>query len=164
MKIPKKTQKRPSRRERPAPALINTEQELSKALDKRIKGHLLDTNTPGSEIFDFFNNRISLYDFTHNLEANIIETLSKMSMAEKLTYCAEHIYKKDSMGSCLPDEIDWGNKRKLKCNAYWNDDTSFAFDIGEGELIDSIKDSLYKDAIPEFLRHNIVEGDVRNVN
>lgn len=34
------------------------------------------------------------------------------------------------------DEIDWGNGRKLKCNSYWNDDTSFALDIGDGELID----------------------------
>lgn len=34
------------------------------------------------------------------------------------------------------DEIDWGNGRKFKCNSYWNDDTSFALDIGDGELID----------------------------
>ena len=30
-------------------------------------------------------------------------------------------------------EIDWGNGRKFKCNSYWNDDTSFALDIGDGE-------------------------------
>lgn len=34
------------------------------------------------------------------------------------------------------DEIDWGNGRKFKCNSYWNDDTSFALDIGDGELTD----------------------------
>jgi len=34
------------------------------------------------------------------------------------------------------DEIDWGNGRRLKCNPYWNDDTSFALDIGDGELTD----------------------------
>ena len=28
------------------------------------------------------------------------------------------------------DEIDWGNGRKFKCHSYWNDDTSFALDIG----------------------------------
>lgn len=38
--------------------------------------------------------------------------------------------------SCCLDEIDWGNGRKLKCNPYWNDDTSFALDIGDGELTD----------------------------
>lgn len=37
---------------------------------------------------------------------------------------------------CLLDEIDWGDGRKLKCNPYWNDDTSFALDIGDGELTD----------------------------
>ena len=34
------------------------------------------------------------------------------------------------------DEIDWGNGRKFKCNSYWNDDTSFTLDIGDGELTD----------------------------
>lgn len=34
------------------------------------------------------------------------------------------------------DEIDWGNGRKFKCNSYWNDNTSFALDIGDGELTD----------------------------
>lgn len=38
--------------------------------------------------------------------------------------------------SCCLDEIDWGGGRKLKCNSYWNDDTSFALDIGDGELTD----------------------------
>ena len=33
-------------------------------------------------------------------------------------------------------EIDWGNGRKFKCNSYWNDDSSFALDIGDGELTD----------------------------
>lgn len=29
-----------------------------------------------------------------------------------------------------------GNGRTLKCNSYWNDDTSFVLDIGDGELVD----------------------------
>lgn len=36
----------------------------------------------------------------------------------------------------LMNEIDWGNGRKLKCHPYWNDDVSFALDIGDGELVD----------------------------
>lgn len=31
------------------------------------------------------------------------------------------------------DEIDWGNGRKFKCNSYWNDNTSFVLDVGDGE-------------------------------
>ena len=42
----------------------------------------------------------------------------------------------ESKNSWVFDEIDWGNGRKLKCNPYWNDDTSFALDIGDGELTD----------------------------
>ena len=42
------------------------------------------------------------------------------------------------------DEIDWGNGRKFKCHSYWNDDTSFALDIGDGELTD-------KDDNPYFI-------------
>ena len=38
--------------------------------------------------------------------------------------------------TCCFDEIDWGNGRKFKCNPYWNDETSFALDIGDGELTD----------------------------
>ena len=34
------------------------------------------------------------------------------------------------------DEINWVDGRKFKCNSYWNDDTSFALDIGDGELVD----------------------------
>lgn len=34
------------------------------------------------------------------------------------------------------DEIDWGNGRKFKCNSYWNDNTSFVLDVGDGELVD----------------------------
>lgn len=34
------------------------------------------------------------------------------------------------------DEIDLGNGKRFKCNSYWNDDTSFALDIGDGELTD----------------------------
>lgn len=41
------------------------------------------------------------------------------------------------------DEIDWGNGRKFKCNSYWNDDTSFALDIGDGELIDKDGNSYF---------------------
>lgn len=37
---------------------------------------------------------------------------------------------------CCLDEIDWGNRGKLKCNPYWNDNVSFALDIGDGELTD----------------------------
>ena len=40
-------------------------------------------------------------------------------------------------------EIDWGNGRKFKCNSYWNDDTSFALDIGDGELIDKDGNSYF---------------------
>lgn len=40
-------------------------------------------------------------------------------------------------------EIDWGNNRKLKYNSYWNDDTSFALDIGDGELVDKNGDSYF---------------------
>lgn len=32
------------------------------------------------------------------------------------------------------DEIMWDESRKYKCFSYWNDDTSFALDIGDGEL------------------------------
>lgn len=42
------------------------------------------------------------------------------------------------------DEIDWSNGRKFKCYSYWNDDTSFALDIGDGELTD-------KDDNPYFI-------------
>lgn len=34
------------------------------------------------------------------------------------------------------DEIDWGNGRKFKCNSYWNDNTSFALDIGRDLCVD----------------------------
>ena len=34
------------------------------------------------------------------------------------------------------NEIVFDDKRKLKCNPYWNNDTSFALDIGDGELND----------------------------
>lgn len=40
-------------------------------------------------------------------------------------------------------EIDWGNGRKFKCNSYWNDDISFALDIGDGELIDKDGNSYF---------------------
>lgn len=42
----------------------------------------------------------------------------------------------ESKQPCCLDEIDWGDGRKLKCNPYWNDDTSFALDIGDGQLTD----------------------------
>ena len=32
------------------------------------------------------------------------------------------------------NEIDWGTGRKFRCNSYWNDDTSFVLDIGDGDL------------------------------
>lgn len=35
---------------------------------------------------------------------------------------------------CLLDEIDWGDGRKFKYKFYWNDNTSFALDIGDGEF------------------------------
>ena len=41
------------------------------------------------------------------------------------------------------DEIDWGNGRKFKYNSYWNDDTSFALDIGDGELVDKNGNSYF---------------------
>lgn len=41
------------------------------------------------------------------------------------------------------DEIDWGNGRKFKCNSYWNDNTSFALDIGDGELTDKNGNSYF---------------------
>lgn len=41
------------------------------------------------------------------------------------------------------DEIDWGNGRKFKCNSYWNDNTSFALDIGDGELTDKDGNSYF---------------------
>jgi hypothetical protein len=41
------------------------------------------------------------------------------------------------------NEIDWGNGRKFRCNSYWNDDTSFALDIGDGELIDKDGNSYF---------------------
>ena len=34
------------------------------------------------------------------------------------------------------DEIELDDGRTLKCNLYWNDDVSFALDIGDGELTD----------------------------
>lgn len=37
---------------------------------------------------------------------------------------------------CELDNIDFGNGKILKCNAYWNDETSLALDIGDGELTD----------------------------
>ena len=43
---------------------------------------------------------------------------------------------KQNKSFCLLNEIDWGNGRILKCNPYWNDDTSFALDISDGELTD----------------------------
>ena len=45
------------------------------------------------------------------------------------------LYIENKQSACL-DEIDWGNGRKLKFNPYWNDETSFALDIGDGELTD----------------------------
>ena len=41
------------------------------------------------------------------------------------------------------DEIDFGNGRKFKCNSYWNDGTSFALDIGDGELTDKEGDPYF---------------------
>lgn len=41
------------------------------------------------------------------------------------------------------DEIDWDNGRKFKCNPFWNDDTSFALDIGDGELTDKEGNSYF---------------------
>lgn len=41
------------------------------------------------------------------------------------------------------DEIDWGNGRKFKCNSYWNDNTSFALDVGDGELVDKDGNSYF---------------------
>lgn len=43
----------------------------------------------------------------------------------------------------LLDEIDWGNGGKFKYNSYWNDDTSFVLDIGDGELIDKDGNSYF---------------------
>lgn len=36
----------------------------------------------------------------------------------------------------LLGEIYWGNGKTYGCNSYWNDDASFAMDIGDGELVD----------------------------
>lgn len=41
------------------------------------------------------------------------------------------------------NEIDWDDGRKFKCHPYWNDDTSFALDIGDGELIDKEGNSYF---------------------
>lgn len=41
------------------------------------------------------------------------------------------------------NEIDWGNGRKFRCNSYWNDDTSFALDLGDGKLIDKDGNSYF---------------------
>lgn len=51
------------------------------------------------------------------------------------------IYKQNPSFSL--DEIDFGNGRIFKCNAYWNDHTSFALDIGDGELIDKNGDDYF---------------------
>ena len=42
----------------------------------------------------------------------------------------------DNKSPLILDEIEWDDGRKLKCNPYWNDDTSFALDIGDGQLAD----------------------------
>ena len=42
----------------------------------------------------------------------------------------------DNKSPILLDEIEWSDGRKFKCNPYWNEDTSFALDIGDGELTD----------------------------
>ncbi len=44
---------------------------------------------------------------------------------------------------CSLNEIDWGNGRKLKGNSYWKDNTSFVFDIGDGELSDKNGDNYF---------------------
>jgi hypothetical protein len=51
--------------------------------------------------------------------------------------------KNPSHGLGKLDKIDFGNGKVLSCDAYWNDDTSFALDIGDGELKDSNKDKFF---------------------
>ena len=41
------------------------------------------------------------------------------------------------------DEIDFENGKKIKCHSYWNDNTSFALDIGDGELVDKDGNSYF---------------------
>lgn len=42
-----------------------------------------------------------------------------------------------------PAEINLGNGRKFKYTSYWNEKSSFALDIGDGELIDKYGDSYF---------------------
>ena len=41
------------------------------------------------------------------------------------------------------NKIEWGNGKTYHYNTYWNDNNSFAMDIGDGELIDKNGDSYF---------------------